>query len=116
MRWYKADQVAAGQPLFQTYCAKCHREDASGDPGWRQRDAAGHLPPPPLNGSGHAWHHSLDHLRQVAREGGARWQGSMPGFGDKLEAMQIDAIFAWLQSHWSDEIYADWLQRGGLNR
>ena len=115
-RWYSDQQVAIGQPLFRVNCARCHRDDASGDPDWRRRDAAGKLKPPPLNGSGHTWHHPLTQLRRVVRDGGAPWQGTMPAFGNQLEPQQIDAILAWAQSHWSDDIYAGWLQRGGLGK
>lgn len=35
----------------------------------------------------------------------------MPGFADKLKKQQIDAILAWVQSHWTDEIYTTWHER-----
>jgi mono/diheme cytochrome c family protein len=35
----------------------------------------------------------------------------MPGFADKLSPQQIDQILAWVQSHWSDKIYAIWHER-----
>jgi mono/diheme cytochrome c family protein len=35
----------------------------------------------------------------------------MPGFAEKLSAEQIDDILAWVQSHWSDEIYRIWHER-----
>ena len=37
----------------------------------------------------------------------------MPGFADTLNAKQIDAILAWVQSHWSEAIYVSWLEYGG---
>ena len=116
MRWYTDEQATAGQALYRANCAECHRDDAAGHPDWRRRDAAGRLPPPPLNGSGHTWHHPLSHLRLVVREGGARWEGTMPGFATRLDGKQIDTILAWAQSHWRDEIYAAWLERGGLSK
>lgn len=107
-RWYTQAQVERGYDLFQQYCAECHKPDASGDPNWKQVNAEGKLPPPPLNGTAHAWHHPLPLLRQIVRNGGIPMGGSMPPFKDKLKAEEIDAILAWVQSHWSDEIYGTW--------
>jgi mono/diheme cytochrome c family protein len=109
-RWYSKEQVARGNQLFQQNCAQCHRPDASGDPNWKQVNAEGKLPPPPLNGTGHAWHHPMPLLQQVVRRGGIPMGGSMPPFADKLNAEQINDILAWVQSHWPDGIYAKWAQ------
>jgi len=119
IRWYSQQQVATGAPLYNANCASCHKENAEGTPGWKKRDANGKLPPPPLNGTAHAWHHPLDVLRTVVKRGGVPIGGSMPGFAEKLSQEEIDAILAWVQSHWSDEIYAIWHKRdiaasGGL--
>lgn len=107
-RWYSEAQAARGNVLFQQNCAECHKPDASGDPNWKQVNAEGKLPPPPLNGTGHAWHHPMPLLQQIVRRGGIPMGGSMPAFGDKLSAEQINDILAWVQSHWPDAIYAKW--------
>jgi len=109
-RWYTQEQVERGYGLFQENCAECHKPDASGDPNWKQVNAEGKLPPPPLNGTAHAWHHPLPLLRRIVRTGGVPMGGTMPPFKDKLKPDEIDAILAWVQSHWSDEIYATWHQ------
>lgn len=115
-RWYTRKQVRAGAPLYQAHCATCHKENAEGTPDWRRRDAKGQLPPPPLNGTAHAWHHPMQILRTVVRRGGAPVGGSMPAFEDKLDAQQIDAILAWVQSHWNDDIYGHWRERDRQSR
>ena len=111
LRWYTAEQVEAGAALYAQHCADCHKPNAEGTPAWKNRDANGKLPPPPLNGTAHAWHHPLDVLRTVVKRGGAPVGGSMPGFADKLSPQEIDAVLAWVQSHWSDKIYAIWHER-----
>ena len=111
LRWYRAEQVAEGKPLFEANCAECHGANAEGTPNWREAGPDGKYPPPPLNGTAHAWHHPLSVLRQAVRVGGIPLGGSMPPFGDKLDAQQVDAVLAWVQSHWSDEIYALWSKR-----
>ena len=110
-RWYAQTQVHRGGDLFQTHCAECHKADASGTPDWRTPLANGKYPPPPLNGTAHAWHHPLSVLRRTVRTGGIPLGGTMPGFADKLSAEQIDDILAWVQTHWSDEIYRIWHER-----
>lgn len=114
-RWYDDARVEAGAPLFARHCAACHGAEAQGlAEDWRKPQADGHYPPPPLNGTAHAWHHPLKILRKTVRDGGAKLGGVMPGFADTLNAGEIDAILAWVQNHWNDDIYAAWLERGGL--
>ena len=83
-RWYSQVQVARGDALFQENCASCHKPDASGTPNWRETDAEGKYPPPPLNGTAHTWHHPLSILRRTVSVGGVPLGGTMPGFGEKL--------------------------------
>ena len=49
------------------------------------------------------------------RNGGAPVGGWMPAFGATLSDEEIDAVLAYVQSLWSDEIYRAWLGRGGLD-
>ncbi len=109
-RWYTKAQVEQGAPLFASYCAACHGKEAQGDFRWRQRGADGRFPPPPLNGSGHAWHHPKPMITRQIRKGSPPG-GSMPGFGAQLSDAQIKAVIAWFQNFWSAEIYQSW-QRG----
>ncbi|MES9972007.1 MAG: cytochrome c [Candidatus Thiodiazotropha sp.] len=110
-RWYTQAQADRGNRLYQINCAECHKPDASGTEDWQRLDANGKLPPPPLNGTAHTWHHPLSVLRRTVRLGGVPLGGSMPGFGDKLNGTQIDDILAWVQTHWSDEVYRIWYER-----
>lgn len=110
-RWYDTEQVAQGKRLFSQQCATCHGGKAEGTPDWRKPGADGKYPPPPLNGTAHAWHHPHDILRRTVQEGGAKLGGSMPPFKDKLSPAEIDAVIAYVQSQWSDEIYNAWQDR-----
>jgi len=107
-RWYNSAQIERGNKLYQVNCASCHKPDTSGTPDWKKVDAQGKYPPPPLNGTAHAWHHPLSTLRRTVIEGGVPLGGNMPGFGDQFNSEQIDDILSWIQSHWSDEIYSIW--------
>jgi len=114
-RWYTPAQVAMGQGLFQQNCAACHGDRAQGTvTDWNQPLADGSYPPPPLNGTAHAWHHPLSALKYTIREGGVKMGGKMPGFGARLSAQEQEAIIAYVQNFWNDQIYSAWLMRGGL--
>lgn len=113
-RWYSLSQVESGRVIFETNCAVCHKKNAQGRPNWKERLPDGSLPPPPLNGTAHAWHHSLSVLRDYIKGGGAAFGGNMPAFGDKLSASEVDSAIAYFQHFWSDEIYNIWIERKGL--
>ncbi|MDX8406550.1 MAG: cytochrome c, partial [Mariprofundus sp.] len=80
-RWYTNDQVEVGGKVFASNCAQCHGRQAQGlVKNWKQRLADGSYPAPPLNGSAHAWHHPLPLLLEIVQQGGALYDGKMPGF------------------------------------
>ena len=115
-RWYTEAQIDRGAEVFSANCAVCHGSQAQGlTENWRQRLDDGSLPPPPLDGSAHAWHHPLPVLIQVINRGGAEFGGKMPAFGEQLSEADKLAAIAWFQSLWSDEIYAQWQQMGGTD-
>lgn len=116
LRWYSQAQVDQGQAVFAQNCAVCHGERAEGlTEDWRQRMPDGSFPPPPLNGSAHAWHHPLFQLVQTIETGGIPYGGKMPAFSEALDDDQKLAAIAYFQSFWSEEIYENWLDRGGLD-
>lgn len=104
-------QMKRGGLLYQQYCAHCHGENAQGAGNWQMRDAAGRMPAPPLDGTGHAWHHPEKVLIDVIQNGTRRIGGNMPPWKDKLSKAQIHDVIAWFQSKWSDEIYAAWYRQ-----
>lgn len=100
--------VEQGAKIYAQNCARCHGAQGEGDPNWRVPGNDGFYPPPPLNGSGHAWHHSTDVLRQVIADGSADGAGRMPAWSGRLTARQIDAVIAWFQAQWPEDVYASW--------
>ena len=114
-RWYQPSQVAAGHILYKQNCVSCHGVAGVGKQNWRQRQADGSFPPPPLNGSAHTWHHSLDVLRRTIKHGNAQLGGKMPAFGDDLDDQDIDAIIAYLQSLWADQVYDVWAKENKIS-
>lgn len=103
-----SDTLSRGRQLYLQNCAVCHGMNAEGAPNWRQRDAEGKFPPPPLNGTAHTWHHPKQALIYTIKNGTAQLGGNMPAWKDKLSDQDIEHIIAWIQSLWPEEIYAAW--------
>jgi mono/diheme cytochrome c family protein len=100
--------LTRGQALFTQHCAACHGDRAQGAFGWERPGADGKYPPPPLDGSAHAWHHPYEQLKQTIQEGTLKLGGSMPAWKGKLTEADTEAVIAWFQSTWPDPIYAAW--------
>lgn len=115
-RWYTEEQVMRGKEIFAENCAGCHGDNAESTPDWKTPDANGNYPPPPLNGSAHAWHHPLAVLKRVIEDGGEPYGGVMPAWGDTLSDRQIVDVIASFQSYWPEETYQLWLEREQASR
>lgn len=113
-------QLARGSVLYQQHCAACHGAQAEGAPGWYRPDAQGQNPPPPLNGTGHAWHHPLPVLRRTIAEGTAILGGNMPAWKGTLSTQEIDDVIAWFQAKWPEPLFQAWARNnartGAANR
>ncbi|MEX0964569.1 MAG: cytochrome c [Pseudohongiellaceae bacterium] len=115
-RWYTDSQSITGREVFAQNCAVCHGAQAEGTAGdWREKLDDGSFPPPPLNGTAHAWHHPQEILLRVIDYGGEAMGGKMPAFIDVLDQQEKLAAIAFFQSFWTDAIYQQWMQMGGTN-
>ena len=101
--------VMRGGDIYKANCAVCHGANAEGAPNWQRKGPDGKLPPPPLDASGHAWHHPSVWLRDTIRQGSVARGGNMPAWEGKLSDDDIAAVIAWIQSRWPEEIYRSWL-------
>lgn len=111
VRNFNPEQIARGQTLFRKNCAACHGQNAEGTPDWRKPLENGRYPPPPLDGTAHAWHHSTEELKRFILSGGPPGEGRMPGWEGILEDREIDDILVWIKSLWPDEVYQGWYTR-----
>lgn len=67
---YKDDAVVyGGQRLYMNHCAACHGINLQGAPNWHRRNAAGYLPAPPHDETGHTWHHRDQLLFDLTKYG-----------------------------------------------
>lgn len=114
-RWYTGDQLTLGKQVFTDNCAVCHGKNAESLPDSEKRQSNVH-PAPALNGTAHAWHHSLRVLLWTIDEGGAKLGGRMPGFKDILSDAEKTAAIAYFQSYWDDQLYKRWKDNGNLTK
>tara|TARA_B100001287_G_C22255659_1_gene332489 strand:+ start:72 stop:506 length:435 start_codon:yes stop_codon:yes gene_type:complete len=102
-------KIEAGKLLYNQYCASCHQVNLTGAKNWKGFDEDGHRKAPPLNGTGHTWHHSDELLHKIIKYGFAKliknYEGKMMGFGDNIEDEGIDNILSYIKSYWNDDIY-----------
>jgi mono/diheme cytochrome c family protein len=115
-RWYSQQQADSGSIIFANHCAECHGKNAEATSNWKTPNADGQYPPPPLNGSAHAWHHPLSVLNTIILKGGGAYGGQMPAFEKTLSQEQIYSAIASFQQYWPDELYEGWLSMDKASR
>ncbi len=101
------EKIKHGAAVYSKNCASCHGPNGEAITNWREQGADGRYPPPPLDGSAHAWHHSTATLERMIREG-SPGVGGMPAWNGKLSNQEIDDVIMWIKTLWPDEIYDIW--------
>ncbi len=102
--------LETGKAVYEKHCKQCHGVDAVGSKNWQVQGPDGKYPAPPLNGTGHTWHHPKAVLIGVIKNGSPGGMGNMPAMGDKVSDDEIEALIAWFQSLWSEQAYQIWYQ------
>jgi len=101
--------IAKGKIAYENNCVSCHQVNLSGAEHWKGLDEDGHRKAPPLNGTGHTWHHDDKTLHSIIKYGLAKlvknYQGKMAGFGDVLNDDEIDNVLAYIKSYWPKDKY-----------
>ncbi len=100
-----------GQEIYASNCAVCHGDAAQGQPSWHLTKEDGTLPPPPLNGEGHTWHHPDGFLYRIVSRGGTIQEGpgmpsfksAMPAFGQQLSHEEIVEVIGYVKGLWGDK-------------
>ena len=101
-------QIQLGSQLYATNCASCHGEQLQGNPKWNiTTDEDGDNLPPPLNGTGHTWHHSPEQLFNIIKYGlkiyNEDYKGKMQGNPD-LSDEDVWSILAYIKYVWPESI------------
>ena len=101
--------IERGKIAYQNNCVSCHMINLVGAENWKDVDEDGHRKAPPLNGTGHTWHHDDKTLHAIIKYGLAKlvknYEGKMMGFGDKLSDKEIDSVLAYIKSFWPKKEY-----------
>ena len=107
--WRDSAAVAQGQGIYADHCAACHGAQLEGEPDWQSRAAAGYLPAPPHDFSGHTWHHSDQQLFEITKYGieaivGGGYRSRMIGYQEILNDAEIAAVLAYIKSTWPERV------------
>ena len=101
--------IERGKIAYNNNCVSCHMINLAGAEDWKGVDEDGHRKAPPLNGTGHTWHHDDKTLHAIIKYGLAKlvknYEGKMIGFEDKLSDKEIDSVLAYLKSYWPIDKY-----------
>jgi len=101
--------IARGKIIYQNNCISCHQVNLVGVENWKELDEDGHRKSPPLNGTGHTWHHDDTTLHNIIKYGLVKlvknYQGKMLGYEDKLKDKDINSVLAYIKSFWPDDMY-----------
>mgnify|MGYP001405421029 FL=1 len=101
--------IERGKIAYQNNCVSCHMINLVGAENWKDVDEDGHRKAPPLNGTGHTWHHDDKTLHAIIKYGLAKlvknYEGKMMGFGDKLSDKEIDSVLAYIKFFWPEKEY-----------
>ena len=92
-----------------SHCAACHGINLQGAPNWHRRNAAGYLPAPPHDETGHTWHHRDQLLFDLTKYGpqvvaGSGYKTHMPAFEGILSDEEIVAVLSYIKSTWPQKI------------
>lgn len=111
-RRYDEAQLKRGRVAYLKNCTGCHGAKGEGrTQPWNVRGANGFYPPPPLDDTAHAWHHSSKVLARTIREGAPPGQGQMPGWGQSMSEAEIADVVVYITSLWSSGIYRQWYEQ-----
>ena len=101
--------IARGKIIYESYCVSCHQVNLIGAENWKGVDEDGHRKAPPLNGTGHTWHHDDATLHNIIKYGLVKlvkkYEGKMLGFEDNLKDKDIDSVLSYIKSFWPDDVY-----------
>jgi len=106
------EAILRGQIIYRKSCAACHGANLEGQENWRIANEDGTMPAPPHNGEGHTWHHDDQLLFDYTKFGGAGamaalgmtdFKSGMPAFEDTLTDEDINNVWAFIKSTWTDK-------------
>ncbi|MFH1873281.1 MAG: cytochrome c [Pseudomonadota bacterium] len=90
---------AHGEALYRQYCVACHGAKGIGEFNWQSRERAA----PPLDSSGHAWHHEDAQLISMILDKPLP-DSKMPAWRTVLSRDDVLDLLAYIKSLWTPYI------------
>ena len=104
-----AIMIARGKIVYESNCVSCHQINLTGAEDWKGLDKDGHRKAPPLDGTGHTWHHDDATLHNIIKYGLVKlvknYKGKMLGFEGNLKDEDIDSVLSYIKSFWPNSVY-----------
>ena len=101
--------VDIGAAVYRSSCAACHGPNLEGAADWKDRNDDGTWRPPPMDSTGHTWHHSDSLLTNIITNGSNDPDSAMVGWGESLSTAEIAAVIEFFKSTWGpDERAFQW--------
>ena len=96
------EKITKGQEVYEQNCEECHGVEAIGeDP---EKPNGSLETAPALNGTAHTWHHPPVFLFQKIKNRIVNKSSPMPPFSDILSDDEINAVLAYIESLWPEDI------------
>ncbi|MDH5752942.1 MAG: cytochrome c [Deltaproteobacteria bacterium] len=99
--------VSQGEQLYNRNCLNCHGPGAQGQVPARPNGGMnndGTYIAPALNGTAHSWHHPPQMLFNIIKNGSPAKDSTMKGWAGKMSDQEINAVIAYFQSLWPEQI------------
>lgn len=96
--------IAQGKKTYALHCASCHGVNLEGQSNWSEKGPDGLYPSPPVDVTGHIWHHPDNYLIKLVKYSSTEplgYKDSMPAFNETLTEEEIIAVLTYIKSHWS---------------
>lgn len=96
--------IAQGKKTYALHCASCHGVNLEGQSNWSEKRPDGLYPSPPVDVTGHIWHHPDNYLITLVKYSSTEplgYKDSMPAFNETLTEEEIIAVLTYIKSHWS---------------
>ncbi len=110
-RDFSVESLTRGAALYREHCLQCHGPEGEGHPDWQSPSDGTFTAAPPLNGTGNDWKRPKRDMVAIIKNGAARnGVPAMPGYKERLNEQEIEAVITWFQVLWPPDVYDRWLK------
>ncbi len=110
-RDFSVESLTRGAALYREHCLQCHGPEGEGHPNWQTPSDGTFTAAPPLNGTGNDWKRPKRDMVAIIKNGAARnGVPAMPGYKERLNEQEIEAVITWFQVLWPPDVYDRWLK------